>query len=117
MSDKNFLIWTSAHGGAWYRKESRGYTINPDIAGRFTEKYAANLQKLSHGECVGYHETSDFVREARTLHMDTKRIEIKYAMQTMTPMQIEEIMPEIVRERAELYERAKLYDMGGVYEL
>lgn len=51
MAD-NYLIWKekwAPHG--WYRPNSSGYTSDVTEAGRYTEEYAREHERASHGDC------------------------------------------------------------------
>jgi hypothetical protein len=98
-----FLIWSNKHGGAFYRADSRGYTENPDIAGRFTEEECIEVRNDTHGDCVGAHEKSIFVAEKRREYLNKKRVAVRSCLQTMTPKQVLEIMPDLVQERIDLF--------------
>lgn len=97
-----FLIWSRKRGGAWYRSDSRGYVDNPDVAGRFTEEEARQVEASSHGDCVAYHEAERFVARKRNEYLEGKRKAIRSCLQTMTPQQIIDTMPVLINERIEL---------------
>jgi hypothetical protein len=95
-----YLIWSNKHGGAFYRPESQGYTINPDIAGRFTEEEAQREEaSTSYGDCIPCPETSMFVAIKRKEYLNKKQVQIRSCLETMTPKQVLEILPDLVQER------------------
>lgn len=100
-----WLIWFKKRGGSWYRPEANGYTINPDIAGRFTLTEAKRLCGSTHGDCIYYLETSPFVTRKRNEYLHLKRREVRGCLETMTPQQVLEIMPSLVSERIDLQKR------------
>lgn len=99
---RKYLIWSKDRGGAWYRPESAGYTINPDIAGRYTKQEADNTHLGTHGDCVGYLESSPFVTKKRNEYLQRKRKEIRCCLETMTPQQVIDVMPELIKERIDM---------------
>lgn len=100
-----FLIWSKKRGGAWYRPDSAGYTINPDIAGRYAKEKADEVSKGTHGDCVGYPENSQFVTRKRNEYLQRKRQFIRSCLETMTPQQVLDMMPELIKERIDLQQR------------
>jgi hypothetical protein len=110
MSDdgdpQEWLIWSKKRGGAWYRPDSSGYTDNPDIAGRYTEVQANNAHTDTHGDCVGYHESANFVTKKRNEYLRKKRGLLRNCMETMTPHQVLDMMPGLINERIDLLVRS-----------
>ena len=102
----NYLIWSKKRGGAWYRPDNSGYTDNPDIAGRYTAVEANRTNLGTHGDCVGYHESAKFVTKNRNEYLRRKRQLLRNCMETMTPQQVLDMMPELVNERIDLLVRS-----------
>lgn len=100
-----YLVWSKKRGGAWYRPESSGYTINPDIAGRYPESVARGWAVQSHGDLVAYAENSSFVARKRNEYMRQKQSAIRSCLETMTPQQFMSLIPELVAERIDMLVR------------
>ena len=100
-----FLIWSKKRGGAWYRPESKGYTLNTAIAGRFTEIDAKEICAPSHGECVYYRNDHMFVSGKHCEFMADRQRAIRGCLETMTPQQVLDIMPELIKERIDIQRR------------
>jgi len=100
-----YLIWSKKRCGAWYRTDSKGYTENPDIAGRYTKAAADNTTVGTYGDCVAYPENSPFVSRKRNEYLQKKSQSIRSCLETMTPQQVLDIMPELIKERIDLQRR------------
>jgi hypothetical protein len=99
-----YLIW-SVKWKCWYRDESKGYTTNPEVAGRFGEEEAIQTCKNTHGECKYYPEESPFIEDGTIAYLSSKKRELWTAMQTMTPAQAEKIVTELVQDRKNLMDK------------
>lgn len=98
----NYFIWSKKHGGAFWRKGGHGYIDNPDMAGRFSEEEAQSICDPTHGECKFYRVTDKFIFNKRTEYVEKKKRMIRSCLETMTPKQVLEVMPELVQERIDL---------------
>jgi len=62
MPEIKFLLWSNKHA-MWWRPDSRGYTVNRDEAGRYTQAEA--LEKvLASSFCMILEQVTCMVAEA-----------------------------------------------------
>lgn len=50
---QDYLIWKEQRAPwGWYRPDSCGYTSDVTQAGRYSEEYAREQERASHGDCI-----------------------------------------------------------------